>query len=737
MKSKFFTSFALKILGLRGRINSRESMRVTERKEQKFPGLDMKRGMNRITALSIAVLLLAGVIFNFLVIRTEAAKKSDYDDDDFTITAELSGSDNGETYDVHIEISNDGPDFDGTVRVIAQNNYSATCAYDTPISLSQGSTKQFTVSIPVSSLSVSSYSSNRSLYVSLVDNKEITFATKTFNRLFDNYMDYVGVGVLSNDFDSLHYLDIYGNYTYLFNDSYKLQLIELDEYLLESELPGLDYLIIDQYDTSSLSSETIEAIENWTRNGGMLIFGTGACVYEVLSGFDPQFLEAECRGIWNLETDSWTYQEDDYADLEELLEDVYEDYYSMPSAFYYMYDLLGTDIAIIPVSYGKNGYEIYSGDISNTGIAAISQGLGSITYLYYSLSDPDVIEAFDERPYMLEQMYQHAASYVSFDSYSFHHAEQSGIAYDYMLNRVLGVIDLDGSELNYNVLKFLIVIYVILIGPIAYLILRQMKKRELYWLAVPAMALLFVGIVSLAGRGFRVADLTVNSVTMINAGENGHGETGSVIYAYSASHEDWQVKLAGHPAYAGPLNPDYGYNYDAEDYYFHVTNDMTGTRIGARPESSFEGALFQCRAENPTAGSIKTEDIEVRHNSARGKVENQTGYDFTYMLVYQDGNLCIIEDVKNGETVELRTVDIMEQVNIGYFTDYFWYVIEPYYDGRRGGSAVAAQLSAMYVPLMQIGNTNSTVVVGVVPEYEKVTDDDCVEAAYGCFYSVE
>lgn len=697
----------------------------------------MKRGMNRFAALSMALLLLSGVIFHFLVIQAEAAKKSDYDDDDFTITAELTSSENSETFDIRIEISNFGPDFDGTVRVIAENYYSATCAYDTPISLSQGSTKQFTVSIPVSSLSTSSYYNGRSLYVSLVDNKDITFATKTFSRLFENFADYVNVGILSNDFDSLSYLDMYGSYIYVLNDSYQFQLIELDETSVKSELQGLDYLIIDQYDTSSLSSDTIQAIEKWTRDGGMLVFGTGAYGYEVLSGFDSQFLGTECMGIWNMETDSWTYQEGDYADLDELLEKVYSNSYSIPSAFYNRYDMLGTDIAVIPIIYGKNDYEIYSGDISDTGIAAISRDLGSITYLFYSLSDPDVIEAFDERPYMIEELYEHASSYVSFSYYDFHQTSQVGIAYDYNIRNALGLIDAEGTNLNYAVLRILIVIYVILVGPAAYLILRYLKKRELYWVAVPVLALIFVGIVSLAGRGFRVADLTVNSVTFINAGENGHGETGSVINAYSASHDDWQVKLAGHPAYAGPLNPDHGYSYDAEDYYFHVTNDMTGIRIGVRPESSFEAASFQCRAENPTAGTIKTENIEVRYSSVQGKVENQTGYDFTYLLVYQDGNLCVIENVNDGETVDLSKADTLIHENIGYFSDYFWYVVEPYYYGRKSENLEAAQLAAMYIALVQAGSYNDTVVVGVVPDYLRVTDDDCVETAYGCFYSVE
>ena len=51
-----------------------------------------------------------------------------------------------------------------------------------------------------------------------------------------------------------------------------------------------------------------------------------------------------------------------------------------------------------------------------------------------------------------------------------------------------GVIDhLNGIGL-FLAEKFLIVVYVIVVGPVLYLFLCKMKKRDWYWLGVPALA---------------------------------------------------------------------------------------------------------------------------------------------------------------------------------------------------------------------------------------------------------
>lgn len=699
----------------------------------------MKKWMYRTIAGFLLDVLLTGALAGVFGMEAQAAEKSDYDKDDFTIETELSLSQDGETYDVHIEITNAGKDFEGTVRVIAENDYSRTCAYDTALSLSEGSTKQFTVSIPMSSLN--SNSSTRGMYVILLDQKGIAITEKYYRRFFEDYVNHVSIGILSNDYLALDYLDLNGDTAYIINDNYPLELVELTKDTVEEQLAELDYLVIDQYDTSVLPAGTIAAIEKWTKQGGMLIFGTGTYAYEVLNGFDRDFLQTSCLGICHPDTGFESEYKGDMYSVTGAT-DPY-DYYGISLDMYLSMDNFANstynngasdtavmvDTAILENFSQNSGMYHYGYGYGST----IPAEDGSITYMYYALSDPDIASACAYEPYVTENMLEMAADTTRIEYSSFHQTTANGVKYGSYFEEALGIIDLEKSSLNFNVLKVIIVIYVGLVGPGIYLILRALKKRELYWVAVPVLAFLFVGIVSLAGRGFRVADMTVCSVTFVDAG--GSGKTGTVFSAYSADHDDWQIKMTENFAYAGPLQSSYGYGSDPLEYYYQVSDDISGLSVGLRPDASFETAMFQGRMSEPTGGELEVGEEEIYYSSSglQGLVTNRTGYDFPYMAVLQDESIYVFEDVKDGETVDLSRMDILTVSSLSGLDEIFWREIEDYYD--NGEKETAAMLSAMYIGLVQAGEYTDTVVIGVTPEYERVTEGNYAETSYGCFYN--
>lgn len=685
--------------------------------------------MIRAAAGILAAVVLSGTVFG---IHARAAK-SEYDDDDFTIEAELSVSASSESYDILIEITNDGPDFEGTARVIAENGGSDTCAYDTAISLSEGSTKQFLISIPISSLDqyyYSGYGQAGTLYVTLLDEKELTVTTEKFSRFFQDFQEKVEIGVLSDAYTELDYLGVNGNTLYIINDNYPLELVELSKDTLADELDRLDYLVIDQYDTSLLSQETVAAVEEWTNRGGMLILGTGKYAYDVLRGFDRQFLQTECLGIYDTVTGNFETEKSGGKGS-----DIYSvtgaysayDYYGVSIDMYIPY-IYETDTAFLSGFSQYDGYYHYGEGYGSS----VECGTGSITYLYYALSDPEAASSSARTGYVVENLLRMAADQTALDYATFHRTEGGGIRYNYNIGSALGIIDMEKSDINYNVLKTLIVIYVILVGPVVYLVLRFLKKRELYWLAVPALAILFVGIVSIAGKGFRIADTTVCSVTFVDAGDG--GKTGSVLYAYSAGHDDWQISMAEECAYAGPLQNNYGYTSDPFDYYFHVVEDMSGTSIGIRPTASFETAMFQSRAAEPTEGELLAEEIELTGHSVKGYVTNETGYDFSYMLIYSNRNFAVVEGAEDGERMNLKNADVLKQANTSSMDDVFWLTAEQMYEEDK---SLAAQMAALYIGLLQAVDFQGTVVLGVVPNYDRITEGNYNENSYGVFYYIQ
>lgn len=686
----------------------------------------MRKWMNRAVGGVLAAVIVAGTIFASLGTYARA-EKSDYDDDDFIIDVDLNTFASSEVFDIVIEITNDGPDFEGTVRVIAENGGSSTCAYDTVISLPEGTTKQFDVMIPVSSLDDYYNKNGRPLHVILLDHDGNTVMSETYSRLFQDYQEMVSIGVLSDAFAELDYLEVDGNTMYIINGNYPIELTELSKDTLADGIDHLDYLVIDQYDTSQLSQETIAAVEDWTNCGGMLIFGTGRYAYDVLSGFDEQFLQTKCIGVYEAGTGGFFTESGKWEDIYTVTGSYSPyDYYGV-SIDMYIPSVYETDTAFL------DGFSVYDGNYHygygyGTPVAC---GSGSITYLYYALSDPEVAMASTQH-YVVENILEMAADQMSLNYATFHNNAQSGIQYYYNVKSALGIIDMEKSNINYTVLKTLIIIYVVLVGPAAYLVLRRLKKHELYWIAVPGLAVLFVGIVSIAGRGFRIADTTVCSVTFTDTGES--KETGSVLYAYSAGHDDWQIPLAEECAYAGPLQRDYGWSNNPTDYYFHVIDDMSGTSIGIRPGSSFETTMFQRKAAEPAEGELLVEDVEVTSRRVNGYVTNETGYDFSYMLIYDNGYFAVVEGVEDGERVDLRDLDVLKRDNATSTDDVLWRTAEQEFETDK---TLAAQLAALYIGLVQAVEIQGTVVVGVVPDYDRLTEGNCKETSYGVFYYVQ
>ncbi len=74
---------------------------------------------------------------------------------------------------------------------------------------------------------------------------------------------------------------------------YPIKTLNLREEELTQILPALTYLLIDNMNTEDLSCKSLDAIENWVREGGLLIFGGGGLATQNFSGFDNFFEDAD------------------------------------------------------------------------------------------------------------------------------------------------------------------------------------------------------------------------------------------------------------------------------------------------------------------------------------------------------------------------------------------------------------------------------------------------------------
>lgn len=651
-----------------------------------------------ITNRKLFILLIFGIVLCGICMgragMTASAKEKT-----FIIDAKMLPGDQS-VYEVQLQVENKGTDWEGTVRLRLDENYFSglnDCAYDTELSLPQGSTKQFVVKVPKDSIE----RTDGAVQVSLISRNEQEVAKQEFKRLLQTEEDAFIMGILSDKYTSLTYLDMGGSEFYYYSKSYPIKLEELTSDNLADSLDGLDFLVIDSYNTGILQDKTLENIWQWIDNGGMLIIGTGKRAEEVLAGLDD--LEVRCAEVY--EPGEGIYDSREYVDISQL----------------YMAELIDL-----------NGQYDKAYDFS---LIMCSRGDGAVGILPYSLAEVsklDAADSYEQQNSFVENMLGRVSGYANAN----YRQSQYNSYYDkgYYFKEICNYLGKGNNHLKFGWLKFIIILYVVFVGPVLYLILRFVKKRDYYWLAVPVATLVGILLVYWAGRGFEVVSTNVYSVTVENLLDKGNDRT--YMRCYDAGHKEWALRLAEEYEYAGPLEDSY-YKSSYEDYYYRIRKEGDRIFFGMNPSMGFEDGYFQAGiVKEPEEGSIYGDLQYTTTQGIKGTVTNDTGKNFKYFAVCIGEELFVYKNLPAGAEVKLKDAEIG-----GYYDGISGYCYSFLWDVQEGELAKDVDsLAALGLGIASAyfeGDPYKTVIVGVTEEWDKAVDDNCSEVSYGCLYAVQ
>ena len=630
----------------------------------------------------------------------------------FSIEAELLPG-GKETYDIRLTVENQGADWEGVVRLSVNEGYRRPSAYDTALSMPQGSRKQFVVKVPVNSID----NTDGTISVSLLNRNDEEVAFKEFRRLLMGQMEALSMGILSDAYAELTYLDMGGEEVYFYNDFYPVRLVELQQSSLEDELDALTVLVIDKYNTDILTPDELNAIESWILKGGVLIVGTGAYAEDTLSGLKDSYLGIDYREV-DASNDTLYYHEDvDWSQLTTV-------------------ELVNTATV-----YSRSYKDYYIGSFLG------SMGSGSVCELSYSLIELGKADDFylnTTQEEFVKRILENASDYASsrYSSSSYYNDN------NYYIRNMMGVVGNSNSILNFNVLKGIVIVYVIFVGPVLYLILRFLKRRELYWIAVPVTAVLGIALVFFAGRGFEVVSTQVYSVSVKDLSDS--EKTVTYMHCYDANRREWDLRLVDGCEYAGPL---YNMSYSSTDdsYYYHIKREGDILFVGINPDSNFEDSYF-CLSR-PTSGSsvegsilLQNLAIDTTGNSwncnLNGTVVNDTNQDMDYFAVIGNDTLYIFENLPAGEVCDLQNMVSLYHTSGHYYGSYmsaymYDFLDDFYDDGDYGKVSILSALGVGIFSISQQLDDGEFAVIGVLENWENTVNDDCSEISYGCLYSVQ
>ena len=367
-----------------------------------------------------------------------------------------------------------------------------------------------------------------------------------------------------------------------------------------------------------------------------------------------------------------------------------------------------------PVSIGSGSTEYVSIDVPITGTKT------NVPFYLYICNDDDEIvyqEKFNSiAEYTRKNMEEQSHSYSNLDKYDIERLQ------GYMEGRSGGISGL---------LSLLIVLYVALVGPIIYLILKAMKKRELMWIVIPGITLAFLLIMFLIGLSTGSKKDSVKSIEVHNAVKK---ETSAYIFGYSASPKKWSIKTKENYE-TGRAIMDGFYNIETRKFKGEIEEGISNMTLSFYPREAFESVCFELKKECTENGRI---DIKGSMNDPNSVVvTNNTGYDLDYVYVGTYFGYEVLEDVKSGDT---RTITLdytgassshgSQVYNTSLVENEY---IRPAYN--KNDIKEASELAAVALGLeASLENSEEAVVFGITTDKPK-TDKDNVsyKGFYNCY----
>lgn len=421
---------------------------------------------------------------------------------------------------VQVTAANSGPSVEGYVEILVrQGSGQDPTPFRTPISLPTQSNKRVTlyVKIPVAT-------SELGLQLLQNDGTLVAEASSgSINRVARNSLFY---GVVSPDGGEFTFLErINGSQA-----DAAVALLTLDD-LPETAVAwsSLDVLILNDTDTSQLTSNQRTALESWLGNGGQLIV-TGGANWQKTAAALANLLPVTIDGSQTV---------DDLPGLRERIGIEFRD----PGPY------------VVATSTLRNGELIFRQDDIPL-LARQSVGRGSV---YFLALDPRLAPLLDWDG--SEAIWAAIASRVP-------NTKNWGLGPQNSYAATTAVSSLPSLTLP-SILQLLgfLLIYTIVVGPLNYWVLKRRNQLERAWVTIPVLVLLFSGITYFTGFQLRGNDTIINQISVAYSQSEGEqADVYSLLGLYSPQRKTYNMTLP-QGALARPYRENFGapFNNDNAD----------------------------------------------------------------------------------------------------------------------------------------------------------------------------
>lgn len=409
-----------------------------------------------------------------------------------------------------VSARNDGAAVDGEIHVLSSGaGDSGGLIFSAPLSLPTGADKRVPLTIYVPPF-------GGSLIVRLISDGVVLAETRT-NRLNSVSRDDLFYGVISPDPGGLAFLETIPGSRADAAVAY-LSLADLPE--VASAWDALDVLILDDADTSRLTAGQSAALQAWVESGGQLVV-TGGLGGPMTAAGVADLLPVNVRGV--------------------------ESRTELPALAEFSGEAFGA-----PGPYVVSTSELTTGEslIAQDGLPLLAHRTLGRGGVYFLALDPKAapLAGWPGGAALWDEI---ASAAPVLPPWAW--GIQDGYAAAQAVSYVQG-LDLPSI---WQLVLFLL-LYTAIIGPINFLILRRINRRELAWITIPALVLLFSAITFFTGFRTRGNNATLNIMSVAYGSANADTlRTQSVMGLYSPRRGRYDITLPYESA-AFPFQQGFG-----------------------------------------------------------------------------------------------------------------------------------------------------------------------------------
>jgi hypothetical protein len=493
---------------------------------------------------------------------------------------------------IHVDVRNEGVDFTGTVVIGAQSD----ALYTARVAFPGGSQKRITVYTVISSFT-------RNLSVRLLEGSQTLAQTDA--QVIPHNDDELLVGVLAPQRSGLRLPEMNPASGIRFTD------VEIDPQDLPDRAEGLapfDAIVLGDLAPGQVSEAQGSALTSWVARGGRLVIGGGAGAAATLANLPAELRPAEVQSARE------TSETKDLALL-------------AGSA-----DLGPGALSVVQANPLVGAFVRAGGDPPL--LIERSVGKGAALFLTVSLDAPALAQ-WEETPAMWRELLLVLSPPPSFGlappSINNDQMFEANLAQSLMAMPALELPDL-------RQLGALLLIYVVVVGPGTFFVLRRLDRQAWGWVVVPLVTLVFAAGTYALGYSKRGGDVIVNQIDILEPFSERGTRVRSFVGIFSPSRREFQAETPG-----GPLTrPIQGqWDQSSQQGWFGA-----GT-VERFPVSKWSLGTFVAEHQLPT-GSLDGQ-LVIDGTTLRGQVVNNGAQTIEDVALVQGSSVARIGALGPGE----------------------------------------------------------------------------------------